>query len=30
MQSHDDYEGVLFSRADFEKVRRAIKQAMEG
>ena len=25
----DDYEGVLFSRADFEKVRRAIKRAME-
>ena len=24
----DDYEGVLFSRADFEKVRRAIKRAM--
>ena len=26
----DDYGGVLFSHADFEKVRRAIKQAMEG
>ena len=26
----DDYGGVLFSRGDFEKVRRAIKLAMEG
>ena len=26
----DDCEGVLFSHADFEKVRRAIKLAMEG
>ena len=26
----DEYGGVLFSRGDFEKVRRAIKLAMEG
>ena len=26
----DDYGGVLFSRGEFEKVRRAIKLAMEG
>ena len=26
----DDYGGVLFSRGDFERVRRAIKLAMEG
>jgi hypothetical protein len=26
----DDYDGVLFSRGDFERVRRAIKLAMEG
>lgn len=26
----DDFGGVMFSRGDFEKVRRAIKLAMEG
>ena len=26
----DEYGGVLFSRGDFERVRRAIKLAMEG